>query len=335
LIIGRLGQRFEINGHGIFVGASAGIAIGPRDGSDVEILMSNADLALYDAKAAGGRTYRVFLPMLRANAQARRALDADLRRAYAQNEFVLYYQPQLRLSDITIVGAEALLRWQHPERGLLGPGDFIEALASSVVALDVGRWILQTACAKAAEWRSAGHSIRIGVNLFPAQFHEGCLRDDVESALLSSGLPHDQLELEITENIALGHDEAMVASLGALREGGVGLAFDDFGTGFASLSYLTRYPLSRIKIDRSFVKKIGDSFSSDNSGAIVRAIIVMAHNLGLEVTAEGVESPAQLAFLRAEKCDEVQGFFYAKPLPTHDFEEFVWSKATRPHALAG
>jgi EAL domain-containing protein (putative c-di-GMP-specific phosphodiesterase class I) len=208
---------------------------------------------------------------------------------------------------------------------LLGPARFIEALTDSPVALEAGRWILQTACASAAEWRARGHALRIGVNLFPAQFHDGTLLEDVEAALRQSALPAEALELEITENIALGHDDAMLAQLRELRAKGVGLAFDDFGTGYASLSYLTRYPLSRIKIDQSFVKKIHDKSSSEET-AIVRSIIAMAHNLGLEVTAEGVESPAQAAFLQARKCDEMQGFYYARPLPAREFEDFVSSR---------
>ncbi len=321
-ILQRLGERFEINGHRLFVGASAGIAIAPADGSNVEDLISNADLALYDAKAAGGRTYRLFLPMLRAKASARRELNTELRRALAENEFVLYYQPQLRISDDTLIGAEALLRWQHPVRGIIAPGAFIDALAESAVALDAGRWILKTACDSAARWHAMGLPLRISVNLFPAQFHDGALLKDVEAALRQSGLPAEALELEITENVALGHDQAIIKSLRILRARGVGLAFDDFGTGYASLSYLTRYPLTRIKIDRSFVQKIGET-STPKDAAIVRSIIVMAHNLGLEVTAEGVDTLAQAAFLQAHHCDEVQGFLYAKPRPVIEFEALL------------
>jgi diguanylate cyclase (GGDEF)-like protein/PAS domain S-box-containing protein len=324
LVLKRISEHFEISEQKLFVGASAGIAIAPTDGVEVEELLSNADLALYDAKAAGGRTYRLFLPMLRAKAQARRELDTELRRAFADKEFVLHYQPQLRVSDESVIGAEALLRWRHPQRGLLGPALFIDALARSPVALDVGRWILRTACGAAAAWRTNGHAIRVGVNLFPAHFHHGNLAEDVKAALLETGLPAEALELEITENIALSHDEALLAPLRALRATGVGLAFDDFGTGYASLSCLTRYPLSRIKIDQSFVRKIDDKSTSEDA-AIVRSMIAMAHNLGLEVTAEGVEIPAQAAFLRDLKCNEVQGFYFAKPLPVHEFEEFIRS----------
>jgi EAL domain-containing protein (putative c-di-GMP-specific phosphodiesterase class I) len=227
----------------------------------------------------------------------------------------------VRLRDGAVVGAEALLRWRHPERGVLSPGVFIDALAESPIARDLGGWILQTACEKAAAWRNLGHSpFRIGVNLFPAQFRDATLFNDVNEALARTGLPADALELEVTENIALGHDEEMLAPLRALREKGVQIAFDDFGTGYASLSYLTRFPLSRIKIDQSFIRKL--SHNSEDT-AVVRSIIVMAHNLGLQVIAEGVETAAQAAFLLAQKCEEVQGYLYAKPLPSAQFVEFL------------
>jgi diguanylate cyclase (GGDEF)-like protein/PAS domain S-box-containing protein len=319
----RLAERFETNGQLLYVRASAGIAIAPVHGANVDDLIANADLALYDAKAAGGRTYRLFFPILRAQAQARRELELELRRAFFDNEFELYFQPQLRLRDGAVVGAEALLRWRHPQRGVLAPGAFIEALTRSPVVHDVGNWILRTACEKAASWRAKGLTpVRIGINLFPAQFRDGALLSDVVAALEQTGLPAEALELEITENIALGHDEALLVPLRALRDKGIGLAFDDFGTGYASLSYLTRYPLSRIKIDQSFVRKIS---SKSKDTAIIRSIIVMAHNLGLDVVAEGVETAAQAAFLRAEKCDEVQGFLYARPLSSEEFENFLGS----------
>jgi diguanylate cyclase (GGDEF)-like protein/PAS domain S-box-containing protein len=334
-LLEKLAERFEVGGHNVFVRASAGIATAPRDGVDIEQLMSNADLALYAAKDAGGHTYRAFQPVLRVRAQARRELDADLRRAFADGEFALHYQPQIRLVDGMLTGAEALLRWQHPQHGLVTPGSFIEALSESQVALDLGRWILRTACASAAAWRRQGHRIRIGVNLFPAHFQEGNLQEDVEAALLETKIPADALELEITENIALDHSGAMIASLKAVRDMGVGLAFDDFGTGYASLSYLTLCPLSRIKIDRSFVGRIAEH-SMPQDSAVVRAVIGLAHNLGLQVTAEGVELGVQEAFLRAELCDEAQGFFYAPALSAREFERFARSSvACMRQAMAG
>jgi len=322
-MLGRLAERFEINDQALFIGASAGIAIGPADGSNVDELIANVDLALYEAKAHGGRTYRLFLPVLRARAEARRELDSELRRAFSEKEFELFFQPQVRLRDGAVVGAEALLRWRHPQRGILGAGAFIEALAESPIARDVGSWILRTACQSSAAWRRRGLApIRIGVNLFPAQFHHEVLLTDIEDILLETGLPADGLELEITENIGLSDDGKVIAPLTALRKKGIHLAFDDFGTGYASLSYLTRYPLSRIKIDQSFVRKISDNVQDT---AIVRSMIVMAHNLGLEVIAEGVETAAQAAFLQAQGCDEVQGFRYAKALPMAEFEDFLRS----------
>jgi len=324
-ILKGLSKQFEIDGHNLFVAASVGIAIAPNDGSNGEELLGNVDLALYDARAAGGRSCHLFVPALRAKASARRELDTEIRRAYANNEFVLYFQPQVSASDTTIIGAEALIRWHHPVRGVLAPSAFIDALAESAVVLDVGRWILKVACQNAAFWRENGlPTFRIGINLFPAQFRYGTLLDDVERALFESGLPAEALELEITENIALGSDDAMLVALSALRAKGINIAFDDFGTGYASLSYLTKYPLTRIKIDRSFVQRITKQSNAEDT-AIVRSIITMARNLKLQVTAEGVETAAQTTFLRSEGCDELQGFFFAKPLPANEFEKLLGS----------
>jgi diguanylate cyclase (GGDEF)-like protein/PAS domain S-box-containing protein len=321
VMLTRLAEPFEIGGQTLFISASAGIAFAPADGSNVDELIANADLALYEAKGQGGRAYRLFLPAFRARAEARRRLDSELRRAVSENEFELFFQPQVRLCDSATVGAEALVRWRHPERGLLGPEAFIDALVESPTVREVGSWILQAACKSSAAWRTRGlRPLRIGVNLFPAQFHHDSLLTDIEDVLRQTGLPPDSLELEITENIGLNDDGKVLARLTALREMGVHLAFDDFGTGYASLNYLTRYPLSRIKIDKSFVRNIPEN---RQDMAIVRSIIVMAHNLGLEVVAEGVETRQQAAFLRHEGCDQVQGFLFAKPLPNVRFEEFL------------
>jgi EAL domain-containing protein (putative c-di-GMP-specific phosphodiesterase class I) len=252
----------------------------------------------------------------------------QLRRACANEEFLLYFQPQVRSSDGSIVGAEALLRWHHPERGILAPGAFIDALCESAVAIETGRWILNSACKTGACWRAKGlPPIRIGVNLFPAQFRNGALLQDVEHALAESGLAPEFLELEITENIALGREEGTLSSLKELRAKGIGIAFDDFGTGYASLSYLTRYPLTRIKIDRSFIQQIGAQSAPEDT-AIVRSIIVMGRNLGLEVIAEGVETAAQADFLKAEGCHELQGYLFSKPLPAEVFEQLLQSRAS-------
>lgn len=305
----------------VHISASAGITLAPSDGSSADELIANADLALYRAKADGGRTSCLYVATMRAQAHARRRLDAELRHAHSQGLFELYYQPQVRLADGVLIGAEALLRWRHPERGILSPALFIDALAAGPIAHEVGRWILRTACEQAAAWRRMGlPAVRMGINLFPTQFHGGTLVPSVKEALAHAALPADALELEITENIALTHDEAMLVPLRLLRENGIGLAFDDFGTGYASLSFLTRYPISRVKIDRGFVQKITENAED---ATVVRSLIDLAHNLGLEVIAEGVETPAQAAFLQAEGCDEAQGYLFAKPVPATEFERLL------------
>lgn len=318
-MLGGLTEPFTIGDHVLHVGGSAGIAIAPNDGRSVDELIANADLALYQAKSSGRRAYRFFLPVLRAQAQARRSLDLELRRAFSENELELYYQPQVRLADGAVIGAEALMRWRHPVAGILAPGTFIETLAESAIAPEVSRWILHTACSKTADWRAQGlHLSRIAVNLFPTQLSDEALLHDLNEALRETGLPAEALELEITENVALDFGDA--AALQKIRDRGVKLAFDDFGTGYASLSYLTRFPLSRIKIDRSFIGKITEDAGD---AAIVRSLIAMAHNLNLEVIAEGVETAAQAAFLLNHTCEEAQGYLYSKPLPAAEFEAYL------------
>ena len=316
----RLAEPFEINEHVLHLSGSAGIAIAPNDGQTVDELIANADLALYQAKKGGGGIYRFYIPTLRAKAQSRRALDIDLRRAFVNNEFELFYQPQVRLSDGVAIGAEALLRWRHPERGLLAPGAFVDALAANPIAPEVGSWIARTACLQMADWRAKGFMLnRIAVNLFSAHLHHPAFTDDIEAALAVSKLPSHVLELEIVEIVAL-NNEGAAKPLQRLRERGVQLAFDDFGTGFASLSYLTLFPVTHIKIDRSFVGKVTNSAQD---AAIVRSLIAMAHSMELQVIAEGIETEAQAAFLLNENCEEAQGFLYSKPLSAHDFENYL------------
>jgi diguanylate cyclase (GGDEF)-like protein/PAS domain S-box-containing protein len=329
LMLKELAASFAIDGHVLHISGSAGIAIAPGDGASVDELIANADLALYEAKSAGGNTYRFFVPSYRAQAQSRRGLDLELRRAFAENEFELHFQPQLRLVDKVVVGAEALLRWRHPVRGMVSPAAFIDTLSASSIASEVGKWILRESCRTAARWRAMDLAVeRIGVNLFPCQFRDPALAEDVEAALRESGLPAEMLELEVTESVALNNDEVIVP-LRKLHARGVKLAFDDFGTGYASLSYLTRFPVSRIKIDRNFVAKITDDAED---AAIVRSLIGMGHNLGLAITAEGVETPAQAAFLLRERCEEAQGFLFAKPLTMAEFETYVRTmQPDQPH----
>ena len=320
-ILHSLHAAFDINDQRIVSGASAGIAFSPRDAATSEELLANVDLALYAAKDAGRGKSRVYMPFMKASAHSRLEINRELRSAVENKEFVLHFQPQVRLLDGAIVGVEALLRWNHPSRGLLAPNMFIEALAESPLAERVGTWILESACAAASRWHRKGHAVRAAVNLFPCQFADGNLAARVKGILARAGLPPSALELEITENIVLGNG-AILASLTALREVGVHIAFDDFGTGYASLSCVAAYPLTRIKIDRSFVKNI-DGNSSLHQTAIASSIIILAHNLGLSVTAEGVETDAQEAFLREKGCDEVQGFKYSRPVSLETLEQLI------------
>jgi diguanylate cyclase (GGDEF)-like protein/PAS domain S-box-containing protein len=319
-VLAGLSQPFAVGDHIAHLGASAGIAIAPMHGSDFDELLSNADLALYLAKSIGGRVYRYFTPSLRMRAQSRRALIKELHQAFASKEFELYYQPQIRLADGAVMGVEALLRWHHPERGLLEPNEFHEVLSGTSLAVDVGRWVLATACAQAAQWRRDGFLLsRIAVNLFPKQICDPSMIADVEATLRDTGLAPELLELEITEDIALNYEEA-AKPLARLRGQGVKLAFDDFGTGFASLRYLTLFPVSRIKIDRTFVKGV---INDPKSATIVRSLLGMARSLALEVIAEGVETNAHAAFLRNEHCDEAQGYLYSRPLSAADFARYL------------
>ncbi|WP_441252480.1 putative bifunctional diguanylate cyclase/phosphodiesterase [Tardiphaga sp. 71_E8_N1_1] len=307
----------DLEGQRITLRASAGLAFAPRDARTLDELTASADLALYDAKGGGGRKCRLFMPSMRASAQARLDMDTELRRAAETGQFELYFQPQVDLSTGVITGAEALLRWNHPTKGLVAPGAFIDALANSPIAPEVGRWIIDETCKWGAKYNaSRSKPFRVAVNLFPCQFKEGTLLRDIEQSLARHELLPQHLEAEITENIALG-DHTILSTLRSLRSLGVQLAFDDFGTGFASLACIAKYPLTRIKIDKSFVQNIAQGAGYQET-AIATSIIMMAHNLSLSVTAEGVETEEQGAFLKCKGCDEAQGYLYARPMPANE-----------------
>ncbi len=272
-VIQAVSRPVVIEGDGISVGASVGIAVHPGDGSTTDELLSSADLALYQAKNEGRYCHRVFTPFLRRTVDRARAYDTELRRGYDRGEFEVFYQPQVRLADGALVGAEALLRWQHPRDGLLAPGAFMEGLEARPISAEIGQWVLRTACAQAAEWRRDGAAaFRIGVNLFGSQFRSGDLVERVREALAFSELPAEALELEVTENIMLRHDETMLTPLRRLRADGVQVAFDDYGTGYASLSMLKRFPITRLKVDKSFVQGMCEA---PDDAAIVRAILYL------------------------------------------------------------
>ncbi|RYG85166.1 MAG: phosphodiesterase, partial [Alphaproteobacteria bacterium] len=277
----------------------------------------SADLALYKAKAAGRGRSEMFEPAFRKVAIARRAFELELRQAFEHREFELYYQPQVHTETGVISGAEALIRWNHPTRGLLSPVSFIEVLSQKPSAPEIGEWILRTACAQAASWQRSIPNFRIGVNLFEAQFRTGQLAHVVEKALADTGLPAPSLELEIVENILLRNDDSTLRLLQEIRSLGVGLAFDDYGTGFASLSLLKLYPVTRLKIDRSFIR---DVTTDPEDAAVVKAVIYLGRSFDMEVIAEGVETQEQLDFLKTEDCAEVQGYLFGKPMPAGEFE---------------
>lgn len=306
-----LGAPFEVGGHVLNVGASIGVAIAPTDATEVEELIKASDLALYRAKQEGRNVHRFFEPAMDAVVRRRRALEVELRNAIAAGEFELYYQPCMDVASGDITGFEALLRWQHPERGLVSPADFIPVAEETGLIVPLGEWVLREACAQAARWPGR---YRVAVNVSPAQIRSHNVTHSVVQALASSGLPPHRLELEITETVLLDENEASLRTLHALRHMGVRIAMDDFGTGYSSLSYLRSFPFDKIKIDQSFTREV----ANPDTAAIVRAVIGLGLRLGMSITAEGVETAEQLTFLQAEGCTEVQGYLISPPCPSEE-----------------
>ncbi|MFV0623213.1 putative bifunctional diguanylate cyclase/phosphodiesterase [Sphingomonas sp. ac-8] len=311
---------FAIGGEYFHIGVSIGIARSPDHADTAEQLLANAELAMYQAKREGRRCARTYTEALRQDSSRRHARECDLRRALDNGEFVLFYQPQVSLDDGRLIGAEALVRWQHPTRGLLLPNEFLGAIEEALLAVELGTWVLDTACAQAARWHGLGLRLRMGVNLFEAQFSNGNLPSQVQSTLERVGLSPTSLELEITENIILRQDATMRDALGALHARGVAISFDDFGTGYASLSMLKSYPLSRLKIDRSFVQDIS---VNGTDAVIVGAVAALGNGLGLDVIAEGIETQAQRDLLRGTGCGSGQGYLFGRPMPADAFEQWV------------
>jgi diguanylate cyclase (GGDEF)-like protein/PAS domain S-box-containing protein len=309
-----------IENRSICLKAAVGVAVSDSDSQTVDELLANADLALYRAKSNGRAPCVVYTPALRHVLEQRRVLEQELADAFARNEFELFYQPQVRLDNKTIVGVEALLRWQHPTRGTQGPAQFLDVLNGSSLSSEVGNWVVRTACTQGQKWNLMGRPTRVGVNLASSQFR-GDLVPFVASALQESGLPPDLLELEVTENIVLeqGGTQAR-AMLECIRAMGVGVAFDDFGTGYASLTHLRQFPLSRLKIDRSFVR---DLQSDQANAAIVSAVAQLGKRLGISVTVEGVEDAQLLTLLEVAGCDEGQGYLFGKPMPALMMERLL------------
>jgi diguanylate cyclase len=316
-IVSQIDAPFVVDGQAVNIGASVGVALAPADGDEPAVLLRNADLALYKAKADGKGAFRMFEPALDARMQQRRLLESGLRQALARGEFELHYQPLADARTGRTTGAEALVRWRHPERGLVSPADFIPVAEETGLIGPLGQWVLRTACAEAARWPE---EISVAVNLSPVQFRDGRLADTVAEALADAGLPARRLELEITEGLLLSDEERTLHTLRALRASGVRISMDDFGTGYSSLSYLRRFPFDKIKVDQSFVRQLP---TDPESAAIVRAIITMGACLGMSTTVEGVETAEQLAFTAAEGCDQIQGYLISRPLPVAEFRALL------------
>ncbi|MDE1568002.1 putative bifunctional diguanylate cyclase/phosphodiesterase [Aquabacter sp. P-9] len=321
-LLSKIANMSPLAGDDLQISASCGMALFPRDAKEAVELIGDADLALHAAKISRNANVALYSPSLRNQAWDRRLSSADLHRAVAHGELCLFYQPQIRLSDGALVGAEALIRWLHPSRGLLSPAAFLPSLEAGPLAQAVGRWVLDEGCAQAARWRRQGRSsFRMAVNLFGSQLRAGDLARQVEEALRRHDLPPQALELEITENIVLSNDAAALEALTLLRDMGVGIAFDDFGTGFAALSLLTRYPVNCIKIDRSFVQAM---LRSPREAAVISSILQMGRALDMDVIAEGIESEDERAYLVERACPEGQGYLFGKPMPAHAFEALLF-----------
>jgi diguanylate cyclase (GGDEF)-like protein len=318
-MIAAMGAPMLINGHHLNTSCSIGISLYPNDGKDSATLMKHADVAMYFAKEKGRNNYQFFSAEMNARAQERLSVENYLRLALRRNELVLHYQPRLRIADRSLVGVEALIRWQHPRRGLITPDKFIDIAEDSGLIVPIGEWVLGAACAQLREWqRTVKADLHVAVNISVGQISDGQrLHAALQAALAASGIDPATLELEITESHLMQNIGEKAELLNRLGELGVGLSIDDFGTGYSSLSYLKTLPVDSIKIDSSFVRDIG---VDPNDEAIITAILAMAHSLRLSVVAEGVETEAQLARLTALGCDEYQGFIEAPGLAAAEFE---------------
>jgi diguanylate cyclase (GGDEF)-like protein/PAS domain S-box-containing protein len=322
-----LATDIDIEGLPMRVELTVGVAVFPQDGADAVSLIANADAALFRAKSEVRGSIRFFEPSMDQQLRDKRALQQDLRTAIARDEIELHYQPQALISG-EINGFEALVRWHHPRQGLVSPGVFIPLAEESGLIVELGEWILRTACREAASWP---RPLRIGVNLSPVQFHYGDLPKVVHQILLETGLPSARLELEITEGVLIGDFNRAVSILRRLKALGVRIAMDDFGTGYSSLSYLQSFPFDKIKIDKSFITNLGQS---QQSATIVRAVIALGRGLDVPVVAEGVETKEQLEFLAAENCSEIQGYYVGRPKPIADYADAVGRRSPRPRLKA-
>lgn len=317
-VLGSIREQFELDGHHLSIGTSIGIAVAPDHGSDADQLLKNADLALYRSKSEGRGLYRFFEAAMETQMQARRILERELRSGLVNGEFELHYQPLVNLEFDQICGCEALLRWNHPERGQLAPIDFLPLAEETGLIVPIGEWVLRQACADAATWPE---HVKLAINVSPAQFKGRKLLQSVVNALATSGIAPQRLELEITETLMLQDGEKVFATLTQLRNLGVRIGMDDFGTGYSSLRNLRKFPFDKIKIDRSFIQDLSEA--NVDAVAVVRSVVGLGVSLGIVTTAEGVETKEQLDRVRAEGCTEMQGFYICRPSPAHQIAELL------------
>ncbi len=318
-IIKCLGLPVKVAGQELYVTGSIGIAAYPDDGEDIDTLLKNADSAMYHAKDAGRNNFKFYAKHMNEFTLSRLNMEAELKKALERNEFILYYQPQVEAATSTIVGVEALIRWEHPERGMVSPNEFVFIAEETGLIILIGEWVLRTACEQMAIWHKAGfNELRVGVNLSSLQFRQGNIVKTIKNILAATGLDPQYLELELTESIMMQDVEETIATLWKLKEMGLKLSIDDFGTGYSSMSYLKRFPLDTLKIDKSFIK---DVMTDSDDAAITKATIGLAKGLGLTTIAEGVETKEQLTFLRKQGCDQIQGYFISRPVPAEKVEQ--------------
>lgn len=320
-VMGVIAPPVAIGDHTVHCSATVGLTVFPDDSDDPQEILRNADLALFHAKAEARGTYRFFVATMNETIQRRRAIESDLRMALEREEFMLYYQPKLNIVTNRITGMEALIRWRHPEQGFLSPAEFIPIAERSRLIVPIGAWALAEACRQVRAWQDARlPGIKVAVNLSAVQFREKDLVQMVEKTLVDTGLDSRFLEIEITEGVAMNNAVETIDVFDALAGLGVSLSIDDFGTGYSSLSYLKDFPVQRIKIDKAFVDDIG---TDKNPGAIAKAITTLGHSFGMEITAEGVETESQLDFLQSLDCDEIQGYFFSRPLNAVECRTFI------------
>ncbi|MEJ2142668.1 MAG: EAL domain-containing protein [Gammaproteobacteria bacterium] len=318
-ILDMLSQPYVVHEHEVFISGSVGITMHPMEAKDKETLLKNADTAMSRARKNGGNQYQFFSSEMNIAAQQRLQIETDLRKALEREEFVVYYQPQIDTQTRRVIGMEALIRWNHPEKGIILPFDFIPIAEETGLIIPIGNWVMQTAITQTKAWHDMGYRIRIGVNLSAHQFNDTNLIGNIVEALENTGLEPRYLELEVTESVAMYDFNATLDIIQEIRTMGVHTSIDDFGTGHSSLSYLQRLPVNTVKIDRSFIKDIGQS----DDGTLAKTIIAMAHSLGLNVVAEGIESEQHYEFLKQHNCDELQGYLFSHPLPVKAFQTYL------------